>query len=48
LRFICAAAENGVYSDMNGLHAPDGSIISPEAAMMWSDDPRIWQPLRGG
>jgi hypothetical protein len=22
---------------MNGLHAPDGKIISPEAALIWSD-----------
>ncbi len=40
------AHENG-WSDENGFHPYNspGTVLGPEAAMILSDDPRIWKPL---
>jgi phage FluMu gp28-like protein len=41
----CVVYENG-YFDGKDFHYTDGSTTtSPEAAMLWSDDPRIWHRL---
>ena len=46
-RVGAAVAHENRWSDERGFHPDDspGVTLSPEAALRWSDDPRLWRPF---